>query len=204
MNIAMVHPHDIYSSFEPWTVRVVALAKTFAQKGHTVKIIYFPLSREPASLKEICPRVVAIPFCRRAGIHHLIFNIIKLWDIARWAEIIHIQKCFYHAAVPAIVSARLASKPLHYDWDDWETKIFELSTSGGIFRNFIRAYINFLEIMIPKVVDTISVASVRLEQECKKRGIDEKRIFKARVGADGEKFNPALYGDSIKKRFSIR
>ncbi len=40
MRILMIHPHDIYSHQEPWTVRVTYLANEFVKRGHEVKMIY--------------------------------------------------------------------------------------------------------------------------------------------------------------------
>jgi len=37
----MVHPHDIYSSDEPWTRRIKALAKQLINSGNEVKLASF-------------------------------------------------------------------------------------------------------------------------------------------------------------------
>ena len=36
MKILMLHPHDIYSKLEPWTIRVTALATQLVARGHEV------------------------------------------------------------------------------------------------------------------------------------------------------------------------
>ena len=46
MKILMIHPHDIYSVSEPWTIRMTSIAHEFAKKGHHVKLVYFPLSEQ--------------------------------------------------------------------------------------------------------------------------------------------------------------
>ncbi len=170
MNILMIHPHDIYSSAEPWTVRIVYLAREFEKKGHNVKLVYFPFewdSQYPCRLSE---NITVIPLCRKHGPHILISNILKIYGLTGWADIVHFQKCFYHASVPAIIAALIRGKHLHYDWDDWEVKIYEVSTSPSLLRNLIRKFLVIMEDNIPRVVDSISVASQRLRKECLKKG----------------------------------
>ncbi len=205
MNILMIHPHDIYSDVEPWTVRIVYLAKEYARKGHKVKLVYFPLSSavcfEPHELVE---QVTVFPFSRKLGVGVLIANILKLYKIAGWAEVIHFQKCFYHAALPAVIAAFLRRIPLHYDWDDWEAKIYEASTQPGILRDFIKNFLYFLESTLPKVSDTVSVSSHRLRLECEKLKADRTKIVQAHVGADLTMFNPAISGEAVRRRLKIQ
>ncbi len=203
MNILMVHPHDIYSSAEPWTVRIVYIAKEFIKKGHNVKLIYFPLEQNGQKPLEFTEGVVTIPFSRRHGPHVLISNILKLYKLAGWCDVIHFQKCFYHAAIPAMIAGILKRKHLHYDWDDWEVKIYEVSTRPSILRNTIRAFLSILENNIPKIVDTVSVASMKLRVECEKTGLNKNKIFDAHVGADIVKFHPAIPGDKIRQKYNI-
>lgn len=199
----MVHPHDIFSNAEPWTVRIVYIAKEFIKKGHNVKLVYFPLIWNKQKSPELEKGIVTIPLSRSLGPHILIFNILRLYRLAKWADVVHFQKCFYHAAIPAITAALFRKKPIHYDWDDWEVKIYEVSTQPGLLRNFIRIFLNFLESTIPKIVDTVSVSSLRLKSECKKLGVDKNRIFDAHVGADITRFHPDVSGEAIRDRYSI-
>ena len=203
MNILMVHPHDIYSSIEPWTVRIVYIAKEFIKKGHNVKLVYFPLHWDGQKITETPDGITVIPLSRKHGPHIFISNILKLCSLAGWANVIHFQKCFYHAALPAVIAGILRGKPLHYDWDDWELRIYEVSTKPSPLRNVIRDFLKFLENTLPKVVDTVSCASQRLKEECENLGVDRFRIFDAHVGADIERFNPDISGDSIKQKYKI-
>jgi glycosyltransferase involved in cell wall biosynthesis len=152
---------------------------------------------------ELPAGIIAIPLSRRHGPHIFISNIMKLFSLAKWADVIHFQKCFYHAALPAIIAALLRRKPIHYDWDDWEVKIYEASTQPGILRNVIWNFLNILESLIPKVVDTVSCASARLKIECEKLGVDKSRIFQAHVGADLTQFHPNISGEVIRQKYAI-
>jgi len=203
MNILMVHPHDIYSSLEPWTVRIVYIAKEFIKKGHSVKLVYFPLDWDNRETKEVPDGLEVIPLSRKHGPHILIPNILKLCSLASRADIVHFQKCFYHAALPAVIAGTLHGKPLHYDWDDWELKIYEVSTEPGFLRNVTWNFLKFMEDVLPMVVDTVSCASERLKVECEKLGVDRSRIFEAHVGADIARFNPGVSGSLIRQRYKI-
>lgn len=200
----MIHPHDIHSNAEPWTVRIVYIAREFIRKGHSVKLVYFPLNWQKQKTQELPEGIVTIPLSRRHGPHILILNIMKLYMLAKLADIIHFQKCFYYAAIPAMIAAFLRKKPIHYDWDDWELKIYEASTQPGILRSFIWCFLYILENIIPKIVDTVSVASNKLRCECIKLGVDKDKIFEAHVGADINRFHTDISGEFIRQKYQIK
>lgn len=202
MNILMVHPHDIYSTVEPWAMRIVNIAKELRKKGHSVKLVYFPLDWEQQKTKEL-DGISIIPLPRRHGPHILLSNIWRVYRLAKWAAIIHFQKCFYHASIPAVVAALLRNKPLHYDWDDWEVKIYAISTQPGVLTNVIKHFLNTLEKILPKLADTVSVASKRLEKECLELGVDKNSIFEAHVGADINKFHPLISGEKVRRQYNV-
>lgn len=204
MNILMIHPHDIYSSAEPWTVRIVYIAKEFIKKGHNVKLVFFPLDSDKKESLELPEGIVVVPLSRKHGPNIFISNIIKLYSLSKWADVIHFQKCFYYAAIPAMIAAVLRKKPLHYDWDDWEVKIYEVSTQPGMLKNLIWSFLNILERTIPKIVDTISVASNRLKVECRKLGVEQSRIFDAHVGADITRFHPGVSGETVRQKYGLK
>jgi len=203
MNILMIHPHDIHSSAEPWTVRIIYLAREFEKKGHKVKLVYFPLEWANQKPTSVSDNITAIPLSRKHGPHIFLLNIFTVWKLAGWADIVHFQKCFYHAAVPAMIAALLRNRHLHYDWDDWEVKIYEVSTQSGFLRNLIRNFLAVLENNIPKAVNTVSVASHRLKSECRKLTKHNDRIFDAHVGADLLRFNPDVSGLAIRQKYGI-
>jgi glycosyltransferase involved in cell wall biosynthesis len=203
MKILMVHPHDIYSLAEPWSVRIVYLAQELERKGHAVELAYFPLEWNHQKVSRLSENIRVIPLPRKHGPHILISNILTLWRLSARADVVHFQKCFYHAAIPAMIAALLRGKHLHYDWDDWEVKIYEVSTRPGFLRNIIRNFLAVLENTIPRVVDTVSVASQRLKIECKEIIRRDDVIFDAPVGADLDRFSPLVSGLEVKERFAI-
>ncbi|MDD4909344.1 MAG: glycosyltransferase family 4 protein [Candidatus Omnitrophica bacterium] len=203
MNILMVHPHDLFSASEPWTIRIVSIAREFVKSGHGVKLVYFPLEWEGRRPRKLGPHIDCYPFCRRSGPHILAANTLRLSKLAAWADIVHFQKCFHQASIPSIIAALLNNKPLHYDWDDWEAKIYEISTRPGFLSCLIRNFLGALEAFIPRIVDTVSVASRRLEIECRRLGVGPDRIFEAHVGADIDRFRPDISGSAVRRRYNI-
>jgi len=199
----MVHPHDIYSLAEPWAVRIVYLAREFEKKGHTVELVYFPLEWNRQKASNLSKNIRLIPLSRKHGPHIFLSNILVLWRLAARVDVVHFQKCFYHAAIPAMLAALLRGRHLHYDWDDWEVKIYEVSTRPSLLRNIIRKFLSILENTIPIAADTVSVASQRLKAECNKIIRRGDVIFDAHVGADLKRFNPLTSGLAVRERFGI-
>ena len=199
MKILMVHPHDLYSKLEPWTVRIKYIAQEFVKFGHQVRLVYFPLfgrlqnKNEP--LTNECYEEIPFPRKKKCIFH----NILRMQRLAKWADIIHFQKCFSHASLPALFASYFCNKPIHYDWDDWELQIFNYNPPSKVVGYFL----NLLEKSIPRLVDTVSVSSDRLRFLCMELGVNEDRIFKAHVGADLERFNPNISGERVKKRYRL-
>lgn len=200
LNILMVHPHDIYSTKEPWTIRIVEIARKFTEIGHNVTLVYFPLPRADRGIlksKKIT-EFKTVPFSRRS--YHLLNNIVRMSKFVKWADLVHIQKCFSNAVLPAIIGAYLQHKPLHYDWDDWEYEIYNFSPPS----KFFGYYINTMEKLMPKFADTMSVASYKLKELAINLKFPENRIVMAHVGVNLNRFNPNIDGASIKKKYKLK
>jgi len=203
MKIFLLHPHDIYSESEPWTIRIVKLSQEFVKKGHDVKLAYFPYDPLKKPLISVCENgLELIPLSRKIDPVTLIKNIISLYRIVGWADVVHLQKCHHYAAVPLLIAATLRGKPIHYDWDDWEEKIFYHSNKLSFTTCLVGNFFSLLEKIIPLIADTVSVSSRRLRQLCESFGIPDKRIFMAPVGADLQRFNPEVSGEKIKNKYS--
>jgi len=200
LNIVMTHPHDIYSTKEPWTIRIIEIARKFSQIGHNVKLIYFPLPKnERGKLRsEKIKEFDTIPFSRRS--FHLIHNIFRFKKYAKWADIIHVQKCFPNAVFPSLFGAYFYNKPLHYDWDDWEYEIYNFSAPSKLFG----IYLNTMEKIIPNLSDTMSVASFKLKELTLNLGFPRNRLAMSPVGVNLERFNPSVKGDGIRKKYNLK
>ncbi|HPM78352.1 MAG TPA: glycosyltransferase, partial [bacterium] len=141
MNILMLHPHDIYSNSEPWTVRITYLASEFVKRGHNVRLIYHLLDPR-TDLAEATARQ-EYPFTT-IPVHRYQFALVAKMrstaQFAEWADVIHFQKCFPQVSVPAIWAAYRLGKPVHYDWDDWEYGIYNYNPMNKVVGWSIRTF----------------------------------------------------------------
>ena len=202
MRIFMVHPHDIYSSDEPWTRRIKALAKQLINSGNEVKLAYFPLSgeRERTGCLDTYETVALSRWITPAS---FIKNIFCLRKIVSWADVVHLQKCQHYCSVPVILAAYIMDKPLHYDWDDWEEMIWYESCGTGLHSRFVGLSFRMLERLIPFLSDTVSVSSRCLRDLALRYGVKEKDIYFAPVGADLEEFKPDIDASAVRRKYNI-
>jgi len=200
----MIHPHDLFDKSEPWTIRIQSIANKFIKKGHRVKLCYFPLTLNDKHLPKNINSIELIPLDRIPSPVVFIKNTKKLIELCRWADIVHFQKCHHYASVPAVIAAYIAKKPLHYDWDDWEEKIWYESCGRGLHSRFIGISFKVLERWLPVLADSVSCASSYLKELTRKCGVKEDSIFDTPVGADLDKFKPGLDGRRIKKKYNIK
>jgi len=197
----MIHPHDIYSPLEPWTIRITALGQALTQLGHEVRLVYHIADPQqlPGDLRyrqEFSFEV--IPMIRHMGLG--LRKSREMTRLAAWADIIHVQKCLGHAALPAAAAATWHGIPLHYDWDDWEAAIYEESVGRDAHWRRIHRF----ESALPAIADTISVASIALHKQALAMGIAEERIFSAPVGASLARFEGGGDGAKIRADLGIK
>ncbi|MBN1793654.1 MAG: glycosyltransferase family 4 protein [Candidatus Omnitrophica bacterium] len=201
MKIVLVHPHDIFSKEEPWTVRIRSIAEEFVKRGHKVRLIYFPLRDEGQHLEKEYNGYFVIPLSRQHGPHIFLKNIRRVIAEAKWCDIIHFQKCFHYAALPVLLASFITGKPVHYDWDDWEIKIYYYPPNQSRFIGF---FLNSWETSLPCLCDTVSYSSYRLKEECERLGVKGERMCQAHVGADITKFRPDVDGSFIRTRYCLK
>lgn len=205
MNILMIHPHDLFDKSEPWTIRIKSIAKELSRRSHSVRLCYFPVKIKNSTLypKNI-ESVELIPLSRTPSVNIFISNMMRLISLSRWADVVHFQKCHHYAAIPAVIAAYVTKKPLHYDWDDWEEKIWYESCGRGLHSRFIGFSFRVLERVLPLFADSVSVSSKYLRDFSIKFGRRPEEVFPAPVGADPEKFTLGLNGQWVKERYNIK
>lgn len=204
MNILMVHPHDLFDRAEPWTIRIKSFAKEFVKKSYRVKLCYFPLAINTKHYPKNLDSIETIPFNRTPSPKVFVENTIRLIKLCKWADIIHLQKCHHYASIPTVIAAYAIGKPLHYDWDDWEEKIWLESIGRGIHSKFIALSFKVLERFLPTLADSVSCASDFLRDLARNYGVKEEYIFNSPVGVDLEKFSPHLDGSWVKEKHNIK
>ena len=200
----MIHPHDLFDESEPWTVRIRNIAKKFTEKNHMVKLCYFPLALDKEHLPQKIDSIELIPLDRMPSPTLFLKNTKKLIELCKWADVVHFQKCHHYSAIPIVVAAYISKKPLHYDWDDWEEKIWYESCGTSPHSRFIGISFKILERWLPVLADSVSCASSRLKKIACKFGVKEELIFDAPVGADLEAFKPGLDGQWVKEKYNIK
>ena len=199
MKILMLHPHDVYS--HPWMIRPIKIAEELLHRGHTVTLAFIPDEDRRKKFgiihKNIPEKLTLVPLEWKRRL--ILKNANTVEEIAKEADLIHFQKCTSEIAFPAIFSAYRLNKPLHYDWDDWETAIAkEMHVRGLELFNVV-----WYEERLPKIVDTLSVSSQTLRDKALQLGMPENRIFSAPVGADLEFFSPQVKGDRVKSKLNL-
>jgi glycosyltransferase involved in cell wall biosynthesis len=195
----MLHPHDINSDLEPWTIRITELARQLTRRGHQVTLAYSlrdPRKLAWASKLDRYP-FRTVPFIRYS--FTLLKKIKAITELAREADVVHFQKCFPQAALPAIVAAYRNHLPVHYDWDDWEYQIFQYGAPSRLVGRSIDRF----ERRLPRLVDTLSVASEGIRRLALELGFPEDRIFPAHVGADLQRFHPDVDGREVREAYGI-
>ncbi len=203
MNVLMIHPHDLFACAEPWTIRIINIAKEFVKLNHKVRLCYFPLSFGEKNTKKI-DSIEIFPLERRPTPISFLRNVKKLIELAKWADVIHFQKCHHYSAIPAVLAAYITGKPLHYDWDDWEEKIWYESCGKSLHSRFIGVSFKILERWLPVLADSVSCSSNYLKKIAYKYGVKKEYIFDSPVGADLEKFRPDLNGSWVREKYDIK
>lgn len=195
----MIHPHDVYT--HPWMIRPLKIAELLIHRGHSVTLCYFPDQERRADVGIIHEKIpenlalIPLELKRRA----IFKNTRIIYRLAKNADVIHFQKCNSYVVLPALLAAIKLNKPLHYDWDDYETAIAKEMNAPILMLLDIAWYEKFL----PKVVDTISASSHALKEKARQLGMPKDRIFLAPVGADLSLFHPSKSGEKIKKLHNI-
>jgi len=199
----MIHPHDLFDKSEPWTTRIRNIARKFVEKNHNVRLYYFPLVLDKEHLPHNIDSIELVPLDRMPSPTQFIKNTKKLIKLCRWADVVHFQKCHHYSAIPVVIAAYITRKPLHYDWDDWEEKIWYESCGTSPHSRFIGTSFKILERWLPVLADSVSCASGHLKKLASTFGVKQEFIFDTPVGADLEKFKPGLDGRWVKEKYGI-
>ncbi len=195
----MVQRFDIYNV--PGTVRMVNLATQFVHQGHQVTLCYYPdpyRRKVYPAIRQEDPKNINI-VTLTPGKLSLFSNISTICQLAKSADVVHFQKCFPDAALPALTAAYRYDKPVHYDWDDREAALASDWSRSKLVRFALTVY----EWLMPKLVDTITVSTDTIRNLAIRYGAKPESIYDAPVGADIELFNPKVDGSKIKQQYQL-
>ncbi len=186
MRVLMLHPHDL--RYDPWTIRIIALAQGIIARGHQAVVAYLPkkkIHQHDRLLRDELPQsppVVAL-HPRHSDLNK---NYQMLLRLSSECDIVHIQKCFASVACPGLWAAYRRGKPVHLDWDDNESILADLTAPDRLWAHLIKTWEN----KIPSLVDSLSVASDGIRELAVGLGVPESHICKIPVGADLQQFHP--------------
>jgi len=195
VRVLMIHPHDIHSPLEPWTIRITALATCLTKLGHEIRLVYH--LADPKQLPGDVRHRQEFPFETIPMVRHMGLGLKKsreLMKLAEWADLVHVQKALGHGALPAAAAALWNRVPLHYDWDDWEAEIY----ADAVGRDEHWRRIDRFERALPRIADTVSVASVALREQAQAMGVAPADLFDAPVGASLERFDRGGDGEALR------
>lgn len=195
LSVVLVHPHDVW--YDPWCVRIVELARALKRSGHSPTVVYFDSGRTPHCRTRLPNDIEFIALSRAKSAYGA--NRRRLRTLVRNADLMHVQKCWPNACLPALWAAFLEDKPIHYDWDDWETGL----THDWMGECLQTSIIVRWEQALPLLCDTMSVSSQWIRQKAIEYGFAEERIVDASVGADLEMFSPDRDGSEARKKLEI-
>ncbi len=201
MRILMIHPHDLNSPMEPWTIRIKKFADELADRGHEVTVGYFPITQSEQS---VFRGIRIVPLDRRISCGGFIKNAAAIYKLACQADIIHFQKAHFYAVIPVLLAALFSGKPLHYDWDDWEERIFDLAIRNKTPSSLLIGFSFYvMENCLPFLADSVSVSSEALRKLSIKRGAKGKNVVVAPVGADLKRFYPGRSGAAVRRKHDL-
>lgn len=197
----MVHPHDLFSPVEPWTIRIVRLAEELVRKGHRVQLLHFPL---PGSQSRNIGEISVVALEREITPSALARNTGKVRALLSTSDIVHLQKSHFYAALPVILAAYATARPIHYDWDDWEEKIFYRSIHRRTLSvELMGLSFRMLERFLPYWADSVSVSSEKLRDLAYSFGARPERVVLAPVGASPEMFHTGLDASALRERYGV-
>ena len=187
MRVLMLHPHD--PRYDPWTIRILALARGLIARGHKATVAYLPKKKihehDRLLRRDYAEQAPVVALGSRHG--DLYRNYRTLRSLADECDIVHIQKCFASVACPGVWAAYHSGKPVHLDWDDNESALADLTAPDVIWAHLIKVW----ERRLPRLVDSLSVSSQGVHDLASACGVRADRICKIPVGADLETFSPA-------------
>lgn len=201
MKLLMLHPHDLH--YFPWTIRIIRLGLELVRAGHQVTLGYieFPLKGtrwEGKKVRERLPEGLEyVALSARA--RRLLPSLRRFYHERPPFDLVHVQKCFSTMTLPALYLAYGLGLPVHYDWDDNEAGLAE----GWIHFRPARWEVKLYELLLPRLVDSMTVASEELRRRAIARGMPPEDIFPAPVGADLEAFSPARDGRGVRERYQL-
>jgi glycosyltransferase involved in cell wall biosynthesis len=207
LRIVLVIPFDPY--YQPFTIRTIMFCRHLAARGHAVHLFYVPVPERRRTVR-----------VHEAPLGCFEVSELKLAALDRavaGCDVVHLQKAFPRAAGCALAVARRHGKPVHYDWDDDDFAFCveaarnasrDLVSNGGSLGRLGKAIagavtMGVLERTLPRIADTVGVASIDSRARCARMGVPARRLFAAPVGVDAELFRPEARDPGLREKLGL-
>lgn len=207
LRIVVVIPFDPYH--QPFTIRTIMFCRHLSARGHEVHLFYVPLAKGRRGV-----RVHAAPL---GPFTVSVLDLAELERAVARCHVVHLQKAYPRATVPALLLARRHGKPVHYDWDD-DDLAFCLEAAGDAASEMVSAgrglarlgkavggaiTMGILEPALPRLADTVGAASMALRARCGRLGVPARALFAAPVGVDAEVFRPEARDPRLREQLGL-
>ncbi|MBI2945085.1 MAG: radical SAM protein [Candidatus Wallbacteria bacterium] len=196
----MLHPEDVYQDSSQRVARGLGLASEFRRRGEDVKLVY-SLKPDTIPVEEARNRqefsFETIPLIR-----HSTTYMKKIQDFARlaeWADVIYFQSALPHVATVALAASYLTRKPVHCDWDEWDSE----NLGAASMRRATRWPLLAAERAIPRLADSVSVSSSELRDLVLSRGANPDWVVHAPTGVDIKQFSPVADGGPVRRELGL-
>ncbi|MDG6906108.1 MAG: glycosyltransferase [Nitrososphaerota archaeon] len=128
-------------------------------------------------------------------------NIVRLLEISRDYEVIHVNKAYPYTSTLLSVPKLLAGKAIVIDWEDWDGIGGYINFAGKNLPS--RFALGFFEEVVPKSCNAIVAVSKILANRAERKGIPQDKIFYIPNGYDESLFDQKLSGDRVRKVLDI-
>ena len=210
LRIVMLIPYDL--ECQPFAIRSIRFADELGKRGHDVMVFHRPALKELRGERVRVRRVHReLPDTFEVGTLRGVLRFkpstwLALDAAIATCDVVHFQKSLPAAFAPALLLAKRHDKPLHQDWDDYESYFWlqaardagqtrgakPLARARGVVTGMVRAaFTATAERLIPKLSDTVGGASSELRRRSVEFGAEPGAVFPARVGVDADVFSPA-------------
>ena len=128
-------------------------------------------------------------------------NILKLVQISRDFDLIHVNKAYPFTSMLLSVPKFLAGKAIVIDWEDWDGIGGYINITNKSVPS--RFALGFFEEVVPKSCNSIITVSRILAERAERKGIARDKIFYIPNGYDETLFNPRISGQRIRSMLNL-
>lgn len=168
MRVLFFYPFDIYKDDSPGAARAIAIATKLTRQHHYVRMVYYFATTTPEiegtthKDKFIFETMPFVKYSRT-----MISKMRRFAELAREADVVHIQTALPDVVIPAIFAAYRAKRPIHLDMVDF----------GQGEQRYAPALVAAAKKSITSLVDTMTCNDPGVQQSILQGGFKQERLF---------------------------